>query len=73
VFVLISDKGSPAEIMEIQEWLKHNRTPPAKVFEKLNQTLHTRKRFIKENAEMSEIITAWPRLFDIDGAVSRTF
>jgi hypothetical protein len=65
----ILDDGTEEEIIQIQEWLKCNRAPPQKVFEKLNQTFYTRKEFIKVNT-FSCVILNWPRLFDIDGAVS---
>jgi hypothetical protein len=64
-----TDEMPTEEIMEIQDWLKSNRGPPSKIFEKLNQTWMTRKKYFQSGVSFGDFITAWPRMFDVDGAV----
>lgn len=64
-----ADKDPPEEIAKMQEWLKCTRGPPQKVFEKLNRTYFTRRDFIKTAKNFNEVVTSWPRLFDVEGAV----
>ncbi|OXA45446.1 uncharacterized protein LOC110856920 isoform X2 [Folsomia candida] len=68
------DELSQEEFLSIQEWLKANRGPPAKIFEKLNQSFKKRSKIFRINKDSFEnIVLAWPRLFDIDGAIQNDF
>jgi len=57
------------ELAQKQEWLKSNRGPPQKVFDVLNDTHDFRKTSIKNATAFGGIVSAWPRLFDMPGAV----
>ncbi|XP_035715846.1 uncharacterized protein LOC118438972 [Folsomia candida] len=57
----------------IKEWLKSNRGPPSKIFEKLNQSPTARLKYTRSGVAFSEIISNWPRLFDVDGAIQNDF
>jgi len=63
---------SEEQLREVTDWLKSNKGPPAKVFEKLNDSFYSRKAFLKTAKAFSEIIKTWPRLFDVDSAVRKT-
>ena len=70
--IYYTDEIGEEEVNSIKEWLKSNRGPPSKVFEKLNQSAAARLKNTRSGVAFSEIVDNWPRLFDVDGAVSIT-